>query len=524
MGPEERVPSLLLLLVVVGAVVFLVLYTLKTNEVALSEARAKVLLPPSLGPASQPRRTTTTVSRLLTNPFATLIDRVYFINMDHREDRLHEIQAELARMEVPTSQIQRVPGVQDRFGALGCCKAHLHALLDAERQGYRHVIILEDDFVFKQSRKTTWDQLHRLFALQVVWDLVMLARNVFEWTPTGVDFLARITDAQTTSGYMVHRRFLPLFIANVQKGLALLEASSPPNVFTVGYIDQYWKSLQPVHHWFGFHPMLGHQRDGLSDIENRVTEYPDKTELDASRWSSYEYVVCLETTADQVEQHPGRWEALQQWSATHPVVCYRYHGDPALTEDFALNERDHILTLRCSDDVTHRCHKFGQLLGALTTLWQHNRTWRLVKGFFFTDLATPIAVETAYDGFRTCNGSAYAGEVQQTDPTDYRHVYPGLAPYGLQVPPVTYCDDRGFFLQLEAVRALSEAPEWFQPFPATPEALQAYQRTLPNGQVVYVSGSGLCVRREINVALALAQQGFAPPVALTLEPRWLLPR
>lgn len=534
--PElPRASEVLGLLMVAVALVFMVLYTLQCNDATVLADREQQhyaervrVVDRSVAPelVSRTGATGTNDSRSWVD---VVLDHIYFINMDHRHDRLAEITSELERMGVPSSQVTRIPGVKDRFGALGCSKAHRNALLDCQRHGYRNCLVLEDDFVFKQSPEDTWTQLHRFLALSVVWDVVMWSSVTFVWEKTQVDFLVRVHDGQTTSGYMVHAGFLDRLLQNVNAGIARLEASNPPeNTDGAACIDQYWKTLQPVSQWFTFHPSLGYQRDGLSDIENRMTSYQDKQELyEAS--PRYEYVIFIRTSQPRKTTNTDQLSRLQDWTKTHPVCYYRYLGDPQLATPFAWNESDRILTLRCPDDYLHRCHRVGLVLQAFRVMLQLNPSWQSLRGALWIDDDTVLALPRVYPWLQAHAAHKYWGCVVHPPLTSDHlkapfdgHVdvrtsvapYPALLQYPLELPQVPYCTSKAFFLSTDLMLQAAESMDLFPPFPADAEALKAYQHTLPDGRILL--STRLRVIPEVSLGL-VAFQGGIPPVPVDLR-------
>ena len=74
-----------------------------------------------------------------------LIDHVVYINLN-RKDRNNETIAELEKLGLDYTRIE---GVVNKFGGLGCSKAHLKALEYAKSKGFKNVLVCEDDIKFK---------------------------------------------------------------------------------------------------------------------------------------------------------------------------------------------------------------------------------------------------------------------------------------------------------------------------------------------------------------------------------------
>lgn len=109
----------------------------------------------------------------------SLFDRVYVINLPDRTDRRREMTAQLERIGLADDPlVQFFPAVRPAdpgdFGSLGergCFLSHLGALKDAVENGYRSILILEDDVDWTPAalarnarldalRDTDWGFLH----------------------------------------------------------------------------------------------------------------------------------------------------------------------------------------------------------------------------------------------------------------------------------------------------------------------------------------------------------------------------
>jgi glycosyl transferase family 25 len=85
-------------------------------------------------------------------------DRIYIVNLPNRTDRLREMTAELAKVDIAlASETVEVfpairpesPGPFKSIGARGAFLSHLSILKKARDQGLRKVLIMEDDLEFR---------------------------------------------------------------------------------------------------------------------------------------------------------------------------------------------------------------------------------------------------------------------------------------------------------------------------------------------------------------------------------------
>ena len=200
-----------------------------------------------------------------------LFDKVYYINCEHRVDRKDSIESMFSSLEF--SNYERIEACYiPENGALGCAKSHLLALGKAKENNFENVLILEDDFTLAVDVITFNNSIQKLFNEKVEWDVIMISSNLVKYEKSNIEYLSKVVDAQTTSGYAVNKKYLGKLIQNFQESESLLTNAERVNGWYKDAIDQYWKKLQKDN-WFCFNPVLGKQADGYSDIEKRDVNY-----------------------------------------------------------------------------------------------------------------------------------------------------------------------------------------------------------------------------------------------------------
>jgi GR25 family glycosyltransferase involved in LPS biosynthesis len=191
--------------------------------------------------------------------------QAYFINLQHRTDRLAQIQAELTHQGFEPIRIDAV--YVPECGPLGCTLSHIKALETFLESGVGdHCIVFEDDFMFT----TTPEQTKAAMSDPGLdWDVILFAANILKYAPVeGRPDLFKAVQTLTASGYKVHRRYVPTLLANYKEGLAELISTG-----WVKYraLDVYWQLLQQQDNWYM--RIIGRQRPGYSDIEKGVRDY-----------------------------------------------------------------------------------------------------------------------------------------------------------------------------------------------------------------------------------------------------------
>ena len=197
------------------------------------------------------------------------IDIIYYINLDHRTDRNNDFLNEMNKVNFPSNKIKRISAIKNNNGVLGCSNSHIKTLKDFVSSSHNICIIFEDDFEFIVTEETFKNQLQNIFNNNIIFDVICLSANINSLKNTEYDFLKKIIDAQTTSGYIITKSFaINYLLENFIIGKYLLENN--PILEYKYAIDQYWKLLQPSSNWYLFHPKIGKQKESYSDIRKQI--------------------------------------------------------------------------------------------------------------------------------------------------------------------------------------------------------------------------------------------------------------
>lgn len=202
------------------------------------------------------------------------IDRVFYINLDHRTDRRKEIEEELEKMDIiahdkpnPDNKItyERFSAIKhDTIGGVGCGKSHIGVLKLAKERGYSTIIILEDDFMFTVSKDVFYKELKNLQGVYM--DVCLLSGNIMNYTTSNYNpNLYRLFKAQTTSGYLIQCRYNDVLIDCFEKAVFDFERTNQHWLYA---IDVAWNKLQSVDPWYVLKNKVGKQRPSHSDCSN----------------------------------------------------------------------------------------------------------------------------------------------------------------------------------------------------------------------------------------------------------------
>jgi glycosyl transferase family 25 len=205
-------------------------------------------------------------------PVYDKIDIVYYINLNYRTDRKESFLNEMKKIKFPEEKISRFQAIKNDRGEIGCSRSHIEVLKQFINSNHNNCIIFEDDFMFQASPEKVKSSFTQLFNNNIDYDVVMLAGNTINNTPTNLDFLLKVNNCQTASGYIVSKKFAQTLLDNYIEGEKLL-SSHDRSYYPVYAIDQYWKRLQPNSKWYIFNPSLGKQIGSYSDIEKGYVNY-----------------------------------------------------------------------------------------------------------------------------------------------------------------------------------------------------------------------------------------------------------
>lgn len=198
-----------------------------------------------------------------TNKFK--IDKIIYINLDHRSDRRKEIESELNKFNL---KYERFPAISHTNGAIGCSKSHLAIIKYAKQNNYKNILVLEDDFEFIINKYTFYDEINKLS--QVNFDVCLLAYNTPNLYDCPYSFLYKIKDAQTASAYIVQSHYYDTLITVWENAIKLFEETNDDTKYTC---DQSWKPLQEKDNWYCFKTRIGKQRKSYSDIQKGIVNY-----------------------------------------------------------------------------------------------------------------------------------------------------------------------------------------------------------------------------------------------------------
>lgn len=203
------------------------------------------------------------------------IQHVLFINLDSRIDRRTHCESQFRKLGL---QPQRFRAIRNADGAIGCSMSHVACLELAIKNDWDHVLVCEDDVLVCEDDATITNpallvhqvnQFLNRFGDQ--WDVLLLSGNNYQPFQQVAPECVRVANCQTTTSYLVRRPYFNRLLANFKEGLRNLIAA--PAEQPKYAIDQYWKRLQRVDHWYLIVPITVIQRPDYSDISGQHVDF-----------------------------------------------------------------------------------------------------------------------------------------------------------------------------------------------------------------------------------------------------------
>jgi GR25 family glycosyltransferase involved in LPS biosynthesis len=182
----------------------------------------------------------------------------FYINLDARLDRRHQIESELALIGISG---ERFPAFKTSPGIIGCGQSHSGVIKEAKARGYKNVLVFEDDFAFRVSKEDFWDLLKKALEEVPDYHVIMLGYAIIN-SERFSETLMKVLAAQAGSAYLVNETFYDTLISTWDEGTEKLIKTGQHWNYAC---DQYWKKVQPQSNWYAFTTRIGRQRPSMAD-------------------------------------------------------------------------------------------------------------------------------------------------------------------------------------------------------------------------------------------------------------------
>jgi len=220
------------------------------------------------------------------------VDWKVLINLDNRPDRLELATQELDKVGI--DNVYRFPAIQHEIGISGCTRSHYEVIKIAKEEGFKNVLIFEDDIYFSTSREEFRSNFSSCMAQielnQANPSFLYLGGNLYA-TPSNkhehirVDAnLYEIVGAKTTHAYIVFSNAYDTILENYSSidwdSPKTWKGESRKNI-DYWYLSQlHHNAIQKkittgadlpnrFHRIYGIYPSCAGQREDYSNILNR---------------------------------------------------------------------------------------------------------------------------------------------------------------------------------------------------------------------------------------------------------------
>ena len=189
------------------------------------------------------------------------IEKVVYINLESRKDRLEQIQQELSIF--PPEKVERFNAIFNEKGAIGCSMSHIAVLEMAISQNWKNVLIVEDDMHWSNFSQPI-ELLNKL--LSPPYDVIGLGGTLVNYNRNTY----KASFFSTTIAYVISHHYYPILLENFKEGCQKLIQSYEPPKYA---LDRYWQQIQSRDNWYIIMPPICIQRPSYSDIEKKDVDY-----------------------------------------------------------------------------------------------------------------------------------------------------------------------------------------------------------------------------------------------------------
>jgi GR25 family glycosyltransferase involved in LPS biosynthesis len=199
-----------------------------------------------------------------------LLKNTFYINLEHRKDRLEHVRLELVKLGI---EGERINAVSASNGAIGCTLSHIRCLEEAKKRNYQYVFICEDDITFTNSELLLKNLKKFYEEDNMLWDMIIIGGNNVPPYQKINDNCVRVFYCQTTTGYIIRNSYYDTLLKNFKESANLLMRNPTEEGKKKYALDIYWKRLQIQDFWYMITPPTVTQYENYSDIEKRNTDY-----------------------------------------------------------------------------------------------------------------------------------------------------------------------------------------------------------------------------------------------------------
>jgi len=193
------------------------------------------------------------------------VDKFIYINLDSREDRREIMQKFFDEGKIPPEKVERFSAIRREKPELGCLESHTEVLRIAKRNGWKNVLILEDDMEWLNF-DDGYKKLEELIKLQ--WDVILLVGWYVVY-----DF-PRVYKSRNAGAYLVNSSYYDTLLSSRELSISKMKQKYFGFIIDtkIYEADYSWSKIQTKDYWYGIYPCMCRQVDGFSDHCKRYLE------------------------------------------------------------------------------------------------------------------------------------------------------------------------------------------------------------------------------------------------------------
>jgi glycosyl transferase family 25 len=190
---------------------------------------------------------------------------VMVINLASRPDRLAAFTAETERLDL---HVERLEGIQDANGALGCSLSHVECARRMLARSWESMMVCEDDVEFRVGRREL-DVLLDEFLDDPEADVACLAYFAGRTRAHSALYL-RGSSIRTMACYILKRAIAEELVETWMEGVEEMRKGGSANRYIC---DKMWMPLQRERVFLVPVIRAAAQREGYSEVQRRVVSY-----------------------------------------------------------------------------------------------------------------------------------------------------------------------------------------------------------------------------------------------------------
>ena len=204
------------------------------------------------------------------------LNNTFIINLEDRVDRRYDSLEQSNKISYDPIIFN---AIKDNNGRIGCTMSHINVLKNAMELDLEYVVILEDDILICNENYIMYN-VNKIMTMD--WNVIILGGVVRRESQIN-NMISKVIDCQTTTGYIVNKKYYMILYDNLNEGLELLKNTNNSSYA----IDIYWKKLQ-TNKWFCMKNKYIYQKSGYSNIENKIVDY--KSQFNITKTNICEYI------------------------------------------------------------------------------------------------------------------------------------------------------------------------------------------------------------------------------------------